>query len=115
VLATGNHAVIDAPLNLRAVLDALPSALVQSISISQNWHEEARIAGVLIEGEGERVRSINEKINSSPGPVVPVQSASIAELSTDTIVYNIDLLLQEMTASINTAAAGGNASLLACA
>jgi len=44
-----------------------------------------------------------------------VRAADLVPLATESIVYNIDLLLQEVSTSINTAAAGGNASLLACA
>jgi RHH-type proline utilization regulon transcriptional repressor/proline dehydrogenase/delta 1-pyrroline-5-carboxylate dehydrogenase len=47
------------------------------------------------------------------GPIVTLQSASPAELLEGSEDYNLDLLMEERSISINTAAAGGNASLMA--
>ena len=69
-------------------------------------------AGALIEGEAERVRTVNRQIATLPGPLVLVQAASTAELSKNPDAYCLNWLLEEVSTSINTAAAGGNASLM---
>ena len=45
-------------------------------------------------------------------PLVLVQAASSAELAADTGVYCLSWLVEEVSMSVNTAAAGGNASLM---
>jgi RHH-type proline utilization regulon transcriptional repressor/proline dehydrogenase/delta 1-pyrroline-5-carboxylate dehydrogenase len=44
--------------------------------------------------------------------LVPVQAASSRELAADPDACCLDRLLEEVSTSINTTAAGGNASLL---
>jgi RHH-type proline utilization regulon transcriptional repressor/proline dehydrogenase/delta 1-pyrroline-5-carboxylate dehydrogenase len=46
------------------------------------------------------------------GPLVLVQAASSAEVAADAGAYCLNWLVEEVSTSINTAAAGGNASLM---
>jgi RHH-type proline utilization regulon transcriptional repressor/proline dehydrogenase/delta 1-pyrroline-5-carboxylate dehydrogenase len=58
------------------------------------------------------VRSVNRRIAGLKGPLVLVQSATTAELENDREAYCLYWLMEEVSTSINTAAAGGNASLM---
>jgi RHH-type proline utilization regulon transcriptional repressor/proline dehydrogenase/delta 1-pyrroline-5-carboxylate dehydrogenase len=55
---------------------------------------------------------INQKIAALPGPLLLVQAATTEELASDPEAYCLNWLLEEVSTSINTAAAGGNASLM---
>ena len=46
------------------------------------------------------------------GPLVLVQAGSSAEVAADAGAYCLSWLVEEVSTSINTAAAGGNASLM---
>lgn len=48
-----------------------------------------------------------------PGPLVLTQAASTEELANNPDAYCLNWLLEEVSTSINTTAAGGNASLMA--
>ncbi len=64
-------------------------------------------------GEGDRVVSCTKAIADLPGPLVLVQAATSKTLMEDADAYCLNWLLEEVSTSINTAAAGGNASLMA--
>ena len=66
----------------------------------------------MIEGDGGRVGAVNRKIAGLSGPLVLVQAATTDELSSDPEAICLNWLLEEVSTSVNTAAAGGNASLM---
>jgi RHH-type proline utilization regulon transcriptional repressor/proline dehydrogenase/delta 1-pyrroline-5-carboxylate dehydrogenase len=70
------------------------------------------IAAVLVEGKSDRVRAACRAVAEREGPIVAVQSATTEELRSGGRPYCVDWLTQEISTSINTAAAGGNASLM---
>jgi RHH-type proline utilization regulon transcriptional repressor/proline dehydrogenase/delta 1-pyrroline-5-carboxylate dehydrogenase len=70
------------------------------------------MSGALIEGDAGQVSAMLQKIAAMPGPLLLTQSASTQELATDPEAYCLNWLLEEVSTSINTAAAGGNASLM---
>jgi RHH-type proline utilization regulon transcriptional repressor/proline dehydrogenase/delta 1-pyrroline-5-carboxylate dehydrogenase len=112
VLATGNNAVIDTASGLKNALTALPATVSARISFTSNWKADAPFAGALTEGDADRIRSVNKQIAALPGPLVLVQAASTEELARNPDAYCLNWLLEEISTSINTAAAGGNASLM---
>lgn len=112
VLATGNQAVVDSGGSAPVVLARLPSAVAARVSATADWRADGPYAGALVEGEGERVREISRRIAALDGPLVLVQAASADELRRDSGAICLDWLLEEVSTSINTAAAGGNASLM---
>lgn len=112
-LATGNQPVIDHIEALKSVLADLPSSVAARLSWSSDWEKDGPFAGALVEGEAEDVRRINRKIAGLSGPLVLVQAATTGELESDPGAYCLNWLLEEVSTSINTAAAGGNASLMA--
>jgi RHH-type proline utilization regulon transcriptional repressor/proline dehydrogenase/delta 1-pyrroline-5-carboxylate dehydrogenase len=111
-LATGNRIVIDDSLELRRALQDIPSSIVGRISGTSDWNADGPFAAALVEGDQDRVLKVNQKIASLDGPLVLVQSATTKELETDVEAYCLNWLLEEVSISINTAAAGGNASLM---
>ena len=112
-LATGNDVVIDAASGLETSLSGLPSPVAARVSWSRDWAAQAPYAGALIEGDAERTVEVAKKIAALPGPLVLVQAATTAELEASADAYCLNWLLEEVSTSINTTAAGGNASLMA--
>ena len=111
-LATGNTVAIDKETGLETELNGLPSSVTAHITWSADWARSGPFSGALVEGDAERVRQVNARIAELPGPLVLVQAAtSEALLGTDQ-PYNLNWLLEEVSVSVNTTAAGGNASLM---
>lgn len=69
------------------------------------------LAGALVEGEGPDVLCVAQEMAERPGAIVPVHAASSARCI-EGQPYHLDWLLEEVSTSINTTAAGGNASLM---
>ena len=113
VLATGNSAVIDAGSELRAVLSGLPGAIGGRVSWTTDWEQDGPFSGALVEGDEVRLAELTCKLAALSGPLVLVQAATTQELLQDPQAYCLNWLLEEVSISINTAAAGGNASLMA--
>jgi len=99
VLATGNRGVIEGM--------ALPAGLPPRVADAFPDRPAESFAVALVEGGAERVAAVVERIAGLPGPIVPVHAA--AEGVCD---YPCEWLLEEVSTSINTTAAGGNASLM---
>jgi RHH-type proline utilization regulon transcriptional repressor/proline dehydrogenase/delta 1-pyrroline-5-carboxylate dehydrogenase len=58
------------------------------------------------------VVEVTRRIATLPGPLVLTQAATTAEIRAGAEAYCLNWLLEEVSTSINTAAAGGNASLM---
>jgi RHH-type proline utilization regulon transcriptional repressor/proline dehydrogenase/delta 1-pyrroline-5-carboxylate dehydrogenase len=100
VVSTRNEAVIDGSVVGAAVV----RELAPRARLAATLAAEVGIDGVLVEGDATRVAEIARQVAELPGKIVPVQSAADV---------NRDMLVHEVSVSINTAAAGGNASLMA--
>ncbi|MGO4353540.1 trifunctional transcriptional regulator/proline dehydrogenase/L-glutamate gamma-semialdehyde dehydrogenase [Rhizobium sp. RAF36] len=111
-LATGNQAVIDEATGLRAALKDIPASVAARVSWTSDWNKDGPFAAALLEGRAERIRTLNKAIAALDGPLVLVQSATAAEIESDIEAYCLNWLIEEVSTSINTAAAGGNASLM---
>lgn len=111
-LATGNQIVIDRACGLKNTMTSLPGPVLARISWSHDWLADGPFSGALVEGDTERVGSINKRIANLNGPLILVQSATSEELANDHNAYCLNWLLEEVSTSINTAAASGNASLM---
>jgi RHH-type proline utilization regulon transcriptional repressor/proline dehydrogenase/delta 1-pyrroline-5-carboxylate dehydrogenase len=98
--ATGNRPVIDA----RRVGAATVRELAPQARLTANWASESGVDAVLVEGDAARVTEVLGAVAGWPGQIVPVMSLA---------GIDPDLLVHEVSISINTAAAGGNASLMA--
>jgi RHH-type proline utilization regulon transcriptional repressor/proline dehydrogenase/delta 1-pyrroline-5-carboxylate dehydrogenase len=106
VFATSNRAVIDMQNVDKALVDSLPPAVGVQIRQIVDWTKCRTVDSVLVEGGPERMHEVTRTVSAFEGPIVLVQSAN---------AVNLDLLVHEIAVSINTAAAGGNASLMALA
>jgi RHH-type proline utilization regulon transcriptional repressor/proline dehydrogenase/delta 1-pyrroline-5-carboxylate dehydrogenase len=107
VLATGNDAVA-------AKADALarlPDAVRSRIVFADDPFTHHGVAAALVEGDAAQVAAASRLLADRPGAIVSLQSAMLASDEG----YRLDWLLDEVTTSINTTAAGGNASLMAIA
>ncbi|RDJ05839.1 bifunctional proline dehydrogenase/L-glutamate gamma-semialdehyde dehydrogenase [Rhizobium grahamii] len=112
VLATGNSAVIECDDSLRSTFKGLPASVGSRIDWKETTTINEPMAGALIEGEDDRVLVMLSKIAAMPGPLLLTQSATPAQVRHDVDAYCLNWLLEEVSTSINTAAAGGNASLM---
>ena len=109
-LAAGNEVVVDEASGLS--LAGLPPSVAARVAWSAEWEKDGPYAGALIEGDAARVREANRRIAALGGPLVLVQAATTEALAADPQAYCLNWLVEEVSTSINTAAAGGNASLM---
>ncbi|MBB3936645.1 trifunctional transcriptional regulator/proline dehydrogenase/L-glutamate gamma-semialdehyde dehydrogenase [Aureimonas phyllosphaerae] len=110
-LATGNTVVVDGGVGL-AALAGLPASVAARVSHASDWAKAGPFAGALIEGDAARVRDVNARIAALDGPLVLVQAATGEALRDDPEAICLSWLVEEVSTSVNTAAAGGNASLM---
>jgi RHH-type transcriptional regulator, proline utilization regulon repressor / proline dehydrogenase / delta 1-pyrroline-5-carboxylate dehydrogenase len=69
--------------------------------------------GVLFEGVGDAICELSREVAALPGPIRPVFTVAPDALGSGIEEYPLEFLLEERSTSVNTAAAGGNASLMA--
>ena len=93
-LATGNTALVP------------PGLLPESSDIAP-YRPGQQADAVLFAGTAAELRALNAQLAASEGPIVTVTVAG------DDGTYRLDNLVRERVVSTNTAAAGGNASLMA--
>ena len=108
VIATGNRAIVACEEALD-LLDRLPKALAPLITRGAVDTKEP-IFAALFEGSSEALLALNAGLAEREGMLVPVYP----EIETDdgARTYPLEYLLAEQSVSTNTAAAGGNASLM---
>ncbi|MBV2182641.1 MAG: trifunctional transcriptional regulator/proline dehydrogenase/L-glutamate gamma-semialdehyde dehydrogenase [Castellaniella sp.] len=73
--------------------------------------ESADFQVALFEGDGDDLLTLTRSVAARPGPVVPVLARRSHELASG-VGYPLEMLVREVSICINTAAAGGNASLM---
>lgn len=105
VLATGNRVLLEG-----TDLPALPAGLESHVAITDDL-AQAQFDAVLFEGDSDALRRLNGEIAARGGPIVLVHGLHPDAIARGEL-YPLDLLMLEGTTSINTAAAGGNASLM---
>jgi RHH-type proline utilization regulon transcriptional repressor/proline dehydrogenase/delta 1-pyrroline-5-carboxylate dehydrogenase len=110
ILATGNDAVVGAVLAERA-LRGLPGEFAHRVVRVEDPLNAPKLAFALFEGEGAATADALRRLAGRPGPIVRLQALTSARLAAGED-YNLADLVEERAASTNTAAAGGNASLM---
>ncbi|RCW74515.1 trifunctional transcriptional regulator/proline dehydrogenase/L-glutamate gamma-semialdehyde dehydrogenase [Pseudorhodoferax soli] len=114
VRATGN----------RALWTDTPAAQAHVAQLSEADRGLARVAGeaqalagevhaALFEGDPDALRALNRELAARNGPIVSVQGLASDEIASGRGRYALERLVVERAVSTNTAAAGGNASLMA--
>ncbi len=104
-LATGNRVLLQG-----TALPGLPDGLEDRVSLTED-RADARFDAVLFEGDSDALRELNEEMAGREGPIVMIHGLSPDALARGES-YPLDLLMLERSTSTNTAAAGGNASLM---
>jgi RHH-type proline utilization regulon transcriptional repressor/proline dehydrogenase/delta 1-pyrroline-5-carboxylate dehydrogenase len=97
-LAAGCMALVDGEM---------PAGLPPAVATRVREYRSQPYSAVLIEGDAERIKAEAHALAALNGPIIPLCVAGTGNLA-----YNSDLLLEETAISTNTAAAGGNASLM---
>jgi RHH-type proline utilization regulon transcriptional repressor/proline dehydrogenase/delta 1-pyrroline-5-carboxylate dehydrogenase len=92
-------------------IGAAPPSLKPLLSRADDW-ASAPADAVLFEGDSDALHAVNQSVAARPGPLVPVQGVTRADLADGRAGYALEWLLLERSVSNNTAAAGGNASLM---
>jgi RHH-type proline utilization regulon transcriptional repressor/proline dehydrogenase/delta 1-pyrroline-5-carboxylate dehydrogenase len=110
ILATGNDAVVGAALAHRA-LRGLPAELAHRIIEVEDPLDAPALAFALLEGEGKATAEALRRLAARPGPIVRLQALSSTRLAAGED-YDLAELVEECAVATNTAAAGGNASLM---
>ena len=106
VLAVGSHAVW--PADCRALREQLPSAARERVSLAQDWHGDAvHFDAVLHHGPPDYLPALLTRLAARPGAII-----GITALASGGAAVPLERLVIERSLSINTAAAGGNASLM---
>ncbi len=108
-LATGNSLAIDAEDALTRLADRLPSLVRDRIK-----PDGTDCSTVLVEGEETEILDTLKEMAQRAGALIPVHAAHPAHMLAAG-AYCPLWLIEEVSTSINTTAAGGNASLIAIA
>jgi RHH-type proline utilization regulon transcriptional repressor/proline dehydrogenase/delta 1-pyrroline-5-carboxylate dehydrogenase len=116
-LATGNVACFVKNEASSTLLDALPDALKAMTALTakaldaSSASDEREVTAALFEGDLADTALWGRELAARDGPIVTPQCLTAAAIAGGAR-YSLDWLLAERSISINTAAAGGNASLM---
>lgn len=107
VLSVGSRAIW--PAQAQLVLNSLPQDVRACVAVAaEPWSEHVQFDAVLLHGELSQLGEVQRQLAGREGPVIAVERMA----SGDTHVP-LERLMVERAVSVNTAAAGGNASLMA--
>ena len=110
-LATGNRPVLSPGEAIAALLGSLPTEIARRIDVIEEA-ETMPLGAVLYEGDADRLALLAERMAARDGPIVAIHAVSSDGLASGRETFYLDGLVEEVSLSINTAAAGGNASLM---
>ncbi len=108
-LATGNDVVMEADAGLVAMLADVPASVRARV---RSDADQISAALVEVAGDGAEISVLLTRLAEREDAIVTVQAASSEALHMSD-AYSLNLLVEEVSVSINTTAAGGNASLMA--
>ncbi|MCJ2020982.1 trifunctional transcriptional regulator/proline dehydrogenase/L-glutamate gamma-semialdehyde dehydrogenase [Methylobacterium sp. E-065] len=111
ILACGNHAVVVLGERHGALLRDLPSDVAARVAHAPDLDAAGDIQAVLFEGGADGALVINAAVAARDGAILSVQVRTPGALA-DGDLYGVAGLVEEVSTAINTAAAGGNASLM---
>ncbi|WP_027349448.1 trifunctional transcriptional regulator/proline dehydrogenase/L-glutamate gamma-semialdehyde dehydrogenase [Halotalea alkalilenta] len=108
LLAVGSKAIWVENEQSRRCLAQLPEELCERIELVDDWQADGvEFDAVLHHGDSDALLDVCRAVSARPGPIV-----SVFGLARDERAVPIEHLLVERALSVNTAAAGGNASLM---
>ncbi|MFT4193832.1 trifunctional transcriptional regulator/proline dehydrogenase/L-glutamate gamma-semialdehyde dehydrogenase [Ottowia sp.] len=109
----GNQALWQDTPAARAFVAALPEADRAACGfVAEAALDGADFDAVLFEGDPDALRALNQRVAARNGPILPVQGLAAGDLAGGRARYERARLVTERCVSTNTAAAGGNASLM---
>jgi RHH-type proline utilization regulon transcriptional repressor/proline dehydrogenase/delta 1-pyrroline-5-carboxylate dehydrogenase len=111
ILATGNVAVIAGDSTASRLLAQLPAGLRASIVSEPDPERVGDLGAVLSDRAGSELIALQTRLADRNGRILSVQSVTEAALAAGQD-YELSRLVEEVSISTNTAAAGGNASLM---
>lgn len=86
----------------------LPELVNQVITLTDNWqHVDCQFDAVIFHGDCQQLQTICSLVAERDGPIISVQGYRPGDSQ-----LLLERLVHERVVSINTAAAGGNASLM---
>ncbi|MCP5222476.1 MAG: trifunctional transcriptional regulator/proline dehydrogenase/L-glutamate gamma-semialdehyde dehydrogenase [Zoogloeaceae bacterium] len=102
-LASGNRIVFAANPSAKALLGLLPKTLTPWVTVEDDWLGTG-VDAVLFDGKDDAADAWRQRLAARDAPITPLVRAEPE--------YDLARLVHERTLSVNTAAAGGNASLM---
>ncbi len=110
ILAAGNDAIVSPAEEL--ALKGLPAELSHRVTMARSPLDAPGLAGVLFEGGAQALAEAMRRLTARPGPIVRLQALTPERLAAGED-FDLAALVEEVAIATNTAAAGGNASLMA--
>ncbi|KHN55840.1 trifunctional transcriptional regulator/proline dehydrogenase/L-glutamate gamma-semialdehyde dehydrogenase [Pectobacterium fontis] len=108
VLATGGTLLWPEGEHEKVLYERLPAEVQSHIQFISDWQQQGvSFHGVIYHGDADRLRQLSKTLAERDGPII--QPLGYARGDTH---VQLERLLTERSLSINTAAAGGNASLM---
>jgi RHH-type proline utilization regulon transcriptional repressor/proline dehydrogenase/delta 1-pyrroline-5-carboxylate dehydrogenase len=108
VLSVGSTAIWPADAGAQSLRASLPAEVQQSVAVASDWTSETVVFdAVLHHGDATSLTGVVHRIASRAGPIVGVRAFAPGDVS-----IPLESLVVERALSVNTAAAGGNASLM---
>jgi RHH-type proline utilization regulon transcriptional repressor/proline dehydrogenase/delta 1-pyrroline-5-carboxylate dehydrogenase len=109
VLAAGARAIWPDDTATRSQWQQLPPAVRERVELTtEPLRADVQVA--LVQADADAVRDWSRKLAASPGAVVTLHACAPGERTP--CAYPLESLVVERSVSVNTAAAGGNASLM---
>jgi len=106
VLAVGGRAIW--PASSQALFQRLPGEVQACVALANDWQRpEVAFEAVLLHGSVEQLADVQRILARREGPVISVERLEPGEATVP-----LERLVVERALSVNTAAAGGNASLM---
>nr|WP_201764253.1 trifunctional transcriptional regulator/proline dehydrogenase/L-glutamate gamma-semialdehyde dehydrogenase [Providencia sneebia] len=108
VLASGCQALwVEDELHQK-LYTALPDKVRKNIIMTKDWqNDKTNIEAVIYHGDSDQLKIVCEAVAQRKGPIISVQGFARGETN-----ILLERLVHERSLSVNTAAAGGNASLM---
>lgn len=111
ILGAGNRAVIISSDRSAAIPRALPADCAARIEVAPNLDRATELNALLYEGDAPGLRTVTAAVAARAGAILPIQARTPRALEAGDL-YAVAGLVEEVSTTINTAAAGGNASLM---
>lgn len=111
VLAVGSRAVWPSADVTNALRNELPPAIQKYVEMAEDWSAgKTHFEVALMEGSKAELMSVSALLADRPGAIVSLRRCSVSEG-----LLPVEALMSEQSLSVNSAAAGGNATLMAVA